>query len=278
MPSDRAFSAPESARGDAPSTPTEVALARIWASVLEVDRVGLHDDFFHLGGHSLLGTQLISRVNETFRLRMPIPQIFDTPTLALMAEAVEAARRSESSEDGPPLVPFSHEGDPPLSFAQERILFVEQLHPGTTAFRIPGAYRITSPLDVSVLERCFTELTRRHGSLRTIFAATEAGFVTRLLPVHPFILTKVVVSHLPADEQAAETARRTREELERPLALSTGPLIQGTLLRFRDDDHLLLLTLHHIVSDGVSMAVLLRELRTLYEDFSAGHPSSLRPA
>ncbi|CAM3115747.1 amino acid adenylation domain-containing protein [Corallococcus sp. ZKHCc1 1396] len=277
MTLDRARSASEPALDGVPSTPTEDTLARLWASVLEVERVGLHDDFFELGGHSLLGTQLISRVNETFRLRMPISQIFDTPTLALMAEAVEAARRGDVSEDGPALAPFPHEGDQPLSFGQERILFVEQLHPGTTAFRIPGAYRITSPLDVGLLERCLTELTRRHESLRTVFAPTQAGFVTRLQPARPFVLTQVDVSHLPAAEQAAELARRTREELERPLELTTGPLIQGTLLRFGEQEHLLLLTLHHIVSDGVSMTVLLRELRTLYEDLSAGRPPSLPP-
>ncbi|RKH05105.1 amino acid adenylation domain-containing protein, partial [Corallococcus sp. CA053C] len=278
----RALPAPEPARGDdlsyvPPSTPTELTLSRIWATVLEVDRVGLNDDFFSLGGHSLLGTQLVSRVNEAFRLRMPIPQIFDTPTLALMAEAVDAAQRIEVSEEGPALVPFPHEGDQPLSFAQERILFIEQLHPGTATFRIPGAYRITSPLDVSLLERSLTELTRRQESLRTVFAETETDFVTRILPVRPFVLRKVEVSHLPAAEQAAEVARQTRLELERPLELSTGPLLQGTLLRFREDDHLLLLTLHHIVSDGWSVGVMLRELRTLYADFAAGRPSSLPP-
>ncbi|RKH15280.1 amino acid adenylation domain-containing protein [Corallococcus sp. CA047B] len=278
----RALPAPEPARGDAlsyvpPRTPTEVALCRLWASLLDVERVSLTDNFFHLGGHSLLATQLVSRVNETFHLRLPIRRIFEAPTLVVMAEAIETARRTGISEEGPPLVAFPHEGDQPLSFAQERLLFVEQLHPGHATYRIPVSYRITSPLDVEVLERSLTELTRRHEALRTVFAATETAFVTRIQPVRPFALQMVDVRNLSASEQAAEAARYAREELERPMELVSGPLFQGTLLRLGEQEHLLLLTIHHIVSDGWSLGVLLRELRTVYEDFSAGRPSSLPP-
>ncbi|NPC82856.1 amino acid adenylation domain-containing protein, partial [Pyxidicoccus fallax] len=258
-----------------PRTPTEELLCQLWSSLLEVERVGIHDDFFHLGGHSLLATQLVSRLNELFHLRFPLPSIFDAPTIADLSAAIDSARGTSASEQEPDLRPLSHGSDVPLSFAQERLWFMEQLHPGTATYNIPIFYRITSQLDVGVLQRALDELVRRHEALRAIFASSATGPVEHIAPPRPFPLTVIDLRHLPPDARDAETSRIAAEQAQKPIDILTGPIIHGTLLRLGEQDHRLLITIHHIVSDGWSVGVLMRELRTLYTDFAAGRPSSL---
>ncbi|NVJ03794.1 amino acid adenylation domain-containing protein [Myxococcus sp. AM001] len=258
-----------------PRTSTEEVLCELWSVLLEVEQVGIHDDFFQLGGHSLIATQLVSRLNDIFHLRFPLPSIFDAPTIAELAEAIEAARGATAPEQELALRPGTHGSDVPLSFAQERLWFMEQLHPGTATYNIPVFYRITSPLDVGVLQRALDEVLRRHEALRATFAAGESGPVARITPSRAFPLSLIDLRHLPAEARDTEVSRITAEQAQRPIDLLTGPLLQGTLLRVGEQDHHLLLTVHHIVSDGWSVGVLMRELRTLYGDFAAGRPSSL---
>ncbi|HEX5745893.1 MAG TPA: amino acid adenylation domain-containing protein [Archangium sp.] len=277
----RALPAPDTTRGDEdsyqpPSTPTEKTLARLWSSLLELEQVSVHDNFFHLGGHSLLATQLLTRVNETFRLQLPLRRIFEAPTLAQQAEVVEATLRNGATDLRPELRPIPRGGDLQISSTQERIWLMEQLHPGNLAYRILVSYRITSPLDVAVLQRSLDELLRRHEALRTLLVATGEGVpVQRIAPPGPFSLLVTDLSHLPPAEREAEAARMSLVELHRTLDVTTGPLIHGTLLRLGEQEHQLLITVHHIVSDGWSLRVMMPELRTLYGDFAAGRPSSL---
>jgi amino acid adenylation domain-containing protein len=277
----RALPAPETARGDErtyqpPRTPTEETLCQLWASLLELERVGIHDNFFHLGGHSLLATQLLSRLNEAFRLQLPLRRIFEAPTLAQLAETIEAALRTGSTEQRPELLPIARGGDLPVSSAQERLWLMEQLHPSNVAYRIPVSYRITSPLDVAVLQRSLDEILRRHEALRSLLiSATDGTLLQRIAPPGPFSLIVSDLSHLAPADREAEAARLAAEEFQRPIDVAAGPLIHGTLLRLGEQEHQLLLTVHHIVSDGWSLRVLLRELRTLYGDFAASRPSSL---
>ncbi|WPB79281.1 amino acid adenylation domain-containing protein [Archangium violaceum] len=276
----RALPAPDT-RGDEsnhqpPSTPTEKTLSQLWSSLLELEQVSIHDNFFHLGGHSLLATQLLTRVNEAFRLQLPLRRIFEAPTLALQAEVIESALRSGTTELRPELRPIARGGDLQISSTQERIWLMEQLHPGNLAYRILVSYRITSPLDAAVLQRSLDELLRRHEALRTLLISTTEGVpVQRIAPPGPFALVVNDLSHLPPEEREAEASRQSFVELHRTLDVNTGPLIHGTLLRLGEQEHQLLITVHHIVSDGWSLRVLMPELRTIYGDFAAGRPSSL---
>ncbi|RJS23199.1 non-ribosomal peptide synthetase [Corallococcus sp. H22C18031201] len=259
----------------APRSPLEVALCRLWASLLELPSVSPLDNFFHLGGHSLLATQLVSRIRETFQVQLPLRRIFDAPTVEAQAQAIEAARLAGSTEQGITLARIPRGGDLPMSFAQERLWFLEQLQAGNLAYKIPISYRITSALDVRVLERSLQELVKRHEVLGATYHSVDSRPVQRIGDARPFALEVQDLRTLSETERAELVERRSVEESARPFDLTQGPLMHGLLLRLGEQEHLLLLTMHHIVSDGWSLGVLLRELRTLYDAFAVGHPSPL---
>nr|WP_225937950.1 non-ribosomal peptide synthetase [Myxococcus sp. RHSTA-1-4] len=259
----------------APSTPTEELLASLWAEVLHVARVGARDDFFELGGHSLLATQVISRIRDTFHVELPLRDLFEAPTLAALAARVDAAVRRGHGLQAPPLVPVPRTGALPLSFAQQRLWFLDQLEPGSSAYNIPSALRLMGVLDLKALERAFTELVRRHESLRTTFVATDGQPTQVIFPPVDFPLGTVDLTELPAGEREAEAHQLAEQELRRPFNLAHGPLLRAMLMRLADTEHVLVLTMHHIVSDGWSMGVLVRELTALYAAYSEGRPSPL---
>src|SRR6185436_20395007 len=154
----------------APRTPVEEILAGIWADLLGLERVGANDHFFDLGGHSLLATQVMSRLRRAFDVEMPVRELFEAPTLAELAARVEAARRAGTGQLTPPLVPMPREGPLPLSFAQQRLWFIDQLEPASSLYNVPVALRVDGPLDSPVLALCLGEIVRRHEVLRTVFA------------------------------------------------------------------------------------------------------------
>nr|WP_301542280.1 non-ribosomal peptide synthetase [Pyxidicoccus fallax] len=260
-----------------PRTATEQRLAALWAQVLRVDRVGLHDGFFELGGHSLLATQLVSRVRESFAVELPLRALFEAPTVATLAARLESARPGEQTRSAPPLVPVPRTGELPLSFAQQRLWLLDQLQPGGAAYNIPTPVRLTGKLDTAALERGLTWLVERHESLRTTFAAGSSGPVQVIQPVAPISLPVRDLSALPAGERESEARRLTREEGLLPFDLTHGPLFRASLLRLAPEDHVLRLTAHHIVSDGWSTGVLVRELAALYAAAVTGHPPQLPP-
>ena len=193
----------------APRGPVEELLAGIWAEVLRAERVGSRDNFFALGGHSLLATQVVSRVRTALGVELPLQKLFETPTVAGLARAVEAARRRAGGMVSAPRSSASREADSfPLSFSQERMWFLNQLDPGTSAYNLSRAIRLRGRLDLSVLDRCLTELIRRHETLRTCFAVVDGRPVQVIQPPAPARVEVVDLSPLPAALREAESRRR----------------------------------------------------------------------
>jgi amino acid adenylation domain-containing protein len=266
--------APAEERYVAPRTPAEEVLAGIWAEALRLERVGVTESFFELGGHSLLATRVVSRVREVFGVELPLRALFEGPTVAELAGRVEEMRRAGAAAL-PPVVPIARTGAPPLSFAQERLWFIDRLEPGSAVYNIPVAWRLGGALDQAALERSLSEIVRRHEALRTVFAEVDGSPVQVIAPFGAFALPVEDLSGLGEAEREAALKERAGEEMRRPFDLSAGPLFRAALLRLGAEDHALLLSMHHVVSDGWSMEVLFRELSVLYEAYRQGRPSPL---
>ncbi|HEX2203309.1 MAG TPA: amino acid adenylation domain-containing protein, partial [Longimicrobium sp.] len=278
----RALPAPEYASSDAyvaPRTEVEGALAEVWAEVLGLARVGVEESFFDLGGHSLLATRVVSRVREALGVEIPLRAMFEGPTVARLAARVEASRAdAESPETSPAVVslaPVARAGALPLSFAQERLWFLDQLERDSAFYNIPAALRLSGALDVGALERALGEVVRRHEALRTVFPEVDGAPVQAVAPFGGFALAVDDLSALGRAGREAEVRRRVAEDAARPFDLAHGPLFRAALLRLGADEHVLLLSMHHIVSDGWSFGVLFRELSALYEAYADGRESPL---
>ncbi|HKR14769.1 MAG TPA: condensation domain-containing protein, partial [Pyrinomonadaceae bacterium] len=259
---------------DAARLPVEDMLAGIWAEVLGVDHVAVGDNFFDLGGHSLLATQVISRVRETFKAEIPLLTLFEVPRLADFAAIVEAALRQEQGLAAPPITRVSRD-TAPLSFAQQRLWIVEQLTKGAAVYHLPVAVRLKGELNIAALERALNEVVRRHESLRTSFAIVEGNTVQVIAPSLELTLPVLDLGELSQEEREAEARRMTDEFMAAQFDLATGPLVRARLLRLDTDEHIALFAMHHIVSDGWSMGVLVREIATLYDAFTRERPSPL---
>jgi amino acid adenylation domain-containing protein/non-ribosomal peptide synthase protein (TIGR01720 family) len=256
-------------------SPAEELLAGIWADLLGRDRVGPSDNFFELGGHSLLATRMLSRVRGSLGVDLPLRALFEEPTVEGLAAYVERAQRNAAGLQAPPIVPVARGGAAPLSFAQQRLWFLDQLEPGSFAYNIAGGLRLTGTLDVPALERTLTEIARRHESLRTTFTTVEGEPVAVIAPPSPFDLPVHDLSGLPEAEREQAALALGTEEIQRPFDLERGPLLRVTLLKLSPTEHAMVLAMHHVISDGWSIGILVRELGLLYGAFVAGRPSPL---
>jgi len=276
----RALPSPEAAAGTpeesgAPRTQVEEILCGIWSQVLGV-QVGVDDDFYALGGHSLRAFQVVSRVRKAFSVEVSLRTLFDSPTVAKLAARVEESLRAKRGVAAPPMVPSPRGGEPlPVSFAQQRLWVFDQLEGGGDAYNMPGAIRMRGALDLDALRRALTELVRRHESLRTTFRMQDGEPVQVIGEAAPVPLPVTSLLHLPAAEREDEARRMAEEEAVRPFDLVGGPLLRFSVLRLAERDHVVLFTLHHIVGDGWSMGVLVEEVTALYRAFTAGRPSPL---
>ncbi|HWU90794.1 MAG TPA: amino acid adenylation domain-containing protein, partial [Kofleriaceae bacterium] len=255
----------------APRTPLEAALADIWRDVLQVERVGMHDNFFELGGHSLLATLVTSRIRKQLSAEVALRVLFEAPTVEALAVRLEG----EAHAGGPAIVAgAAGDGPSPASFSQERLWFLDELEPGSSAYHIPAAIRLEGRLDVDALVRSVEAIVRRHASLRTTFEADGEGKVIAV--VHPEPLGRMAIEELHGADDARVRAEAEREA-STPFVLSQGPLIRARLLVLAADTHVALFTMHHIVSDGWSIGVLIREVMASYEAFAAGRALALGP-
>ncbi|MEH1814618.1 MAG: amino acid adenylation domain-containing protein [Nostoc sp.] len=259
----------------APRTPIEEVLAAIWADILGLEQVGIQDNFFELGGHSLLATQVMSRVCSAFQVALPLSSFFEATTIADLAKRVETAMLVEYRLPVPPIERVLRNTELGLSYAQQRLWFLDQLEPGNPFYNIPAAVRLQGQLNVVALEQSLNEVIKRHEALRTHFALKQQQPVQVIVPNLTMMLPMVDLRQLPPIEREVEVKRLATEESQRPFDLSQGPLFRVSLLLLNQEEHILLLTMHHIVSDGWSIEVLVRELTLLYEGFCTGKPSSL---
>jgi len=256
-------------------TPSEEILAAIWSEVLGLESIGTGDNFFELGGHSLTATQVASRIRERVGIDLSLRQIFEALTLHELAERLDASLRTGGAHQLEDIEPVSRAGELPLSFAQERLWFAEQLAAGASAYNMAVALEIRGPLDLAALAGAAAEIIRRHESLRTRFLSADAGPLQVSEPRVDFAVPLVDISGLPEAARKEELRRLSGEAARYPYDLAVAPLLQAWLLRLGSVEHRLLVSMHHIVSDGWSMGVFLRELCRLYEDIATTGASSL---
>ncbi|HEY0728016.1 MAG TPA: amino acid adenylation domain-containing protein, partial [Pyrinomonadaceae bacterium] len=266
----RALPAPEQTSGTEeqeriePRTPVEEIVAGICADVLKLERVNINSSFFDLGGHSLLAGQVISRVREIFRTELSLRDLFEMPTVAALAANIEKAQKAGLGLQTPPVRPVSSDQDLPLSFAQQQLWVIDQMESGSVFYNIPVAVHLRGALDAQALEDAFTSLVGRHESLRTSFISNDGMPRQVIAPPAPFALPVDDVSELELDQRTARASEIAAREAQRPFDLAAGGLLRARLVRLSAEDHMLVMVMHHIVSDGWSMEVLVRELIELY--------------
>nr|WP_277951940.1 non-ribosomal peptide synthase/polyketide synthase [Pseudomonas sp. TH06] len=257
---------------EAPATPLEASLAAVWAEVLQVAQVGRHDNFFELGGHSLLAMRMLSQVRQQMGVELALADLFANPQLAAVAEVLSRAGRSTL----PDILPAPRDQVLPLSFAQQRLWFLAQMGGGSSAYNIPIGLRLRGRLDEDALQRALARIVARHETLRSRFTPHDDQAQVLFVPVETGLLLQVadLREHPHADEALQQLSEA---EACAPFNLEHDPLVRGRLVRLADDHHVLVLTMHHIISDGWSMGVLTRELMALYQAFSQGEADPLPP-
>ncbi|MEQ8464529.1 non-ribosomal peptide synthase/polyketide synthase [Coleofasciculus sp. E1-EBD-02] len=267
----------QSATYVAPRTPTEEMLALLWSQVLTVEKVGINDNFFELGGHSLLATQLVSRIRNTFKIELPLRQLFATATVVELAQAIEQLQQQNLDLIAPPILPRTEEKQLPLSYAQQRLWFLEQFAPNSALYNIPMAWHLVGTLNVAALEGSLQEIIARHEALRTNFVTVD-GEATQIIPrTTNWSLSVVELTHLPTIEKEIQVQKIAKQQAIHTFDLTSEPLIKATLVVINETEYWLLIGMHHIVSDGWSMGLLMQELATLYEAYTQGQPSPLTP-
>ncbi|MCP4659834.1 MAG: amino acid adenylation domain-containing protein, partial [bacterium] len=261
-----------------PRSPLEEMVAGIWSEVLGasgpgVRRIGTHDDFFELGGHSLLASRVVSRLRHQLRVELPMRTLFERPTVAALAERVQELMRAGAEVEAPPINPVARDRGLPLSFAQERLWFLDRYEPDSPLYNLPVLLKIAGALDSAALFGSLRAVVRRHEALRTIFTEGPRQRVVAELALNVPLIDLRALPEAPATASALAVG-----EARRPFDLATGPLLRAVLLRLGDERHWLLVTLHHIVSDGWSMEVLLREMTVSYQALLAAEPGHATPS
>lgn len=256
-------------------TPVEKILAAIWSDILGVEQVGLQDNFFELGGHSLLATQIITRIRDAFQIDISLSRLFEAPTLANLATAVQQAQMRGEAFSLPPIVPILHDKPLPLSFAQQRLWFLDRLQSNTATYSIPAAILLTGELDVGALIKSLSAIEQRHEALRTTFTISSGKPKQVINPASSLTPLILDLQLLPVERQDS-AVQRIAASLNRCLFdLARGPLVRVVLLRLARRKHVFLMTMHHIISDGWSMGIFVKEIMALYRAFANGNSSPL---
>lgn len=270
----RALPVPENIRFDdhyvAPRTTAEEILAGIWTEVLGVQPIGARDNFFELGGHSLLATQVMSRLRAAFQVEMPLRNLFDFPTVEKLAGAVERTLSGNARHRTPLLIPVPRKEHMPVSFAQQRLWFLAQLKPDGWYYNLPVALRLVGTLDIPALVKSVEAVVRRHETLRTTFRTVD-GEPMQSIAVEEKVAIPVENLHDVLEDKRHEAVHHLAiEEMRRPFRLDQEAPIRLRLLKLEQEEHVLLIVLHHIVADAWSMALLAHEVAVFYASFVYG--------
>ncbi|MBX8484721.1 non-ribosomal peptide synthetase [Pseudomonas cichorii] len=262
-----------SRRYEAPQGQLESALAELWQNLLKVEQVGREDHFFELGGHSLLAIQLISQMRQQLSIELDLAELFAHPTLADLAQIAASAGKSSL----PDITLADRDADLPMSFAQQRLWFLAQMEGASEAYHMPAGLRLRGVLDASVLQNALDRVVERHEALRTRFVPHASQQAVQVIDAENigFTLKRIDLSGQADAKLQMQTL--AHEEALAPFDLERGPLVRGTLIRLGETEHVLLVTLHHIISDGWSIGVLTREVAALYDALRQGHADPLPP-
>jgi amino acid adenylation domain-containing protein len=260
-----------------PRSPIEEMLVQIWQDVLLLPDIGIDDNFFTLGGHSLLATRVMARLQAIFQVVLPVQMLFEAPTVAGLARQIEQELLKDEGIEIPPPRAGVRPDEIPLSFAQQRLWFMDQLEPGSVAYLTPRALHFSGDLSAEALEQSLEGLIQRHESLRTTFEERAGRPVQVIHPAQRFTLPVIDLQGLQPVKREAEIRSLASQEALRPCDLAKGPLLRVYLLRQETQEHVVLLTLHHIITDRWSIQILVRELTTLYQLYRAGQPLSPVP-
>ncbi|WP_138500711.1 non-ribosomal peptide synthetase, partial [Nostoc sp. PA-18-2419] len=258
-----------------PSTPIEEMLVTIWVKVLAIEKISIHENFFEVGGHSLLATRLISQIRQVFQVELPLRYVFEKPTIAELAKEIEKATKIGLRIDTPDIERISCLQELPLSFAQQRLWFLANLNPKSSFYNIPAAVRLQGELNLKALQQSFNEILCRHEALRTNFQTIEGQPLAIISSATLVPLPVFDISELPANQREVQVRQQALAEAQQPFDLKNDLLLRVKLLRLSEQDHVVLFTMHHIVSDGWSIGVLVRELVALYQAFCEQQPSPL---
>lgn len=279
----RALPAPEYTANHAaarvvPRNPVEESLVELWKSLLEVPEAGVHDHFFEHGGHSLLATQLVSRIRELFEVEVSLSALFERPTIAALAEEVTRLRQSEQKAPMmSAITPVPRDQPLPLSYSQQRMWLMYQLAPKSTAYNMPFASRQMGQLNKTALRKTIDAICSRHEAFRTTFMMSREGPVQVIHPFRPPHWVEVSLEHLPSDARQQEAARLVEQEAHLPFDLEKGPLARFKLIEVEPEDHVLMLTMHHIIGDQWSFGIIGYEFAVFYNAFCRGDVPSERP-
>jgi amino acid adenylation domain-containing protein len=249
----------------APRTPTEQVIASIWTEVLRLEKVGIYDNFLELGGHSLLASLVISRLRETLSVELSVGALFESPTVASLSEQIETSHQQKQQTNLlPALQPVSRSLELPLSLTQQRFWFLDQMEGANAAYNIARALRLVGRLNLTALQQAVEEIIQRHETLRTSFGMVDDKPVQFIAATVPFTLPLVDLQELPEVERLVQLQRLITAEYTRPFDLTIAPLFRVSLIRLESESHVLLLTMHHIISDAWSVEIFLQELSVLY--------------
>ncbi|WP_292768135.1 non-ribosomal peptide synthetase [Nostoc sp. NOS(2021)] len=259
----------------APRNPIEQTLAVIWGQLLALEQIGVNDNFFYLGGHSLIATQILSRVREVFQVELSFNHIFENPSIASLAQLIEQHSQLEQQLQRPAIQAIAREGLLPVSFAQERVYFIQQLAPESSAYQFQATMRFKGQLNVAVLQQCLNEIVLRHEIFRTTYPAVNGRLFQVIHPPQPISFQVIDLQTFPESERETEAQRRLEAEVQKPFDLNQLPLVKWVLLRLSAQEHLLIHIEHHMAHDGWSFNIFLSELVELYQALSLGYSSPL---
>ncbi len=259
-----------------PRTPVEAFLAETWRQLLGGDRIDIHTNFFHIGGHSLLAIQVISRLKHTFNVDIPLRSIFEAPTIAQLAQYVEQAIRQNTSRAPQPIPAVKHKSTLPLSFTQERLWFLDQWVPNSSLYNIPLTLHLTGKLDLIALQYSLAEILRRHEILRTRFQTLKNGEPYQFISEETALpLVVIELTLLTQDEQFTHQQSLLTQVFQQPFQLAQELPLRIVLLCLSSEEYILHISLHHIVADAWSMRIFQHELEELYKAFLQSQPDSL---